>query len=97
MGVKDIKYSQLADNYKDAITKVNELFTTIESISTELQGLSSCWEGSLSLSFSTVASKFSEYSNSVVSNLKNTEEYKNCAINSFKSVENTNIGDYKIT
>lgn len=96
MGIKDIKYTGAFDNYVNVMLDIEKLFSTIELLNSELQQLSDCWEGSLASAFSEITSKISEYSSNTILNLKNTEEYKKYAVNTFENVEKVNMGHYNI-
>lgn len=91
---KIVKYDELYTNYATNMQNINELMTVVENINSEFQNLSSAWEGTLASSFFDLASKVSEFSKQNVLNFKNTEEFKNVVIYTFKETEKSNANTY---
>ena len=96
MGKINLNYSGLFDNYSLVTRNIDELLNVIDKINSECKSLSGCWEGSLADAFSGFSTNFDSFSNQTILNFRNTEEYKNYAIKSFKLNEEENLSKYNV-
>lgn len=96
MGIIDLKYDNLFDNYTSVTTNIDNLMNIINDLNSNIQSLSGSWEGTLSSAFASFSSNFDVFSKQIILNFKNTEEYKKYAIKSFKLNEQDNLSKYNI-
>lgn len=89
-----LNYNNLLENYTDVEGNIISLMSTMENINACCKEISECWEGTTADNFSALITVMKDYSDKVITNFRNTEQYKVYVASKFKSTEASNVSTY---